>query len=346
MRRLIINGHKLHAAALLLLAAVAGVPAVAAPTMEAHPGRFEPYVDVTLYPTFPFVKDADHVDGHYTLAFVTSDGACTAAWGGVIPITQGFITSDVAKLRKEGGDVIASFGGESGTDLAESCTDEASLQQQYQTTVDEYALTSIDFDVEGSALEDSTGINLRNEAVAALEIANPNLKVSYTLPVATSGLTQDGIGVLTNATQNGARVDIVNIMAMDFGPPESKMGAAVINSANSTLSQLGRVYAGQSPAQLRAMLGVTPMIGENDSSGEVFTPADAKQLLKFVTANEIGRVAMWSETRDRTCPKAVAVHPGVARGSGRSIFSAASATCSGIEQKPFAFSTIFSATDN
>jgi len=328
------------------LSTVAFAGAASGADTLSHPGRFAPFVDVTLYPTFPLVKDAPFVDGHYTLAFITSDGACKAAWGGEIPIAQGFLKGAIAQLRSEGGDVIASFGGQSGTDLAESCTDLSSLKAQYQKVVNEYALTSIDFDVEGGALSDPTGINLRNQAIAELEAANPQLKVSYTLPVATYGLTSAGTSLLANAEQDGARVDLVNIMAMDFGPPEKQMGNTVIAASNATLGQLSTLYPSKTAAQLRAMFGVTPMIGDNDTAAEVVTLADAQQIVKYVTANGIGRIAMWSEARDRTCPKPLAIPFVFDPFGSQRVIPNASPTCSGVQQKPFAFSTIFSSADN
>ena len=50
-----------------------------------------------------------------------------------------------------------------------------------------------------------------------------------------------------------------------------------------------------------AMLGVTPMIGQNDDT-EVFSLADAQQLTSFVQANHVGLVAFWSIDRDQVCP--------------------------------------------
>jgi chitinase len=242
-----------------------------------HAGRFAPYVDVSLEPTFALVRDAHDVGGH--------------------------------------------------------------------ATIDPYAFTSLDFDVEGAALTEAASIDLRNKAIAALEIANPGVRASYTLPVLPSGLTQDGVNLLSGAIANGARVDTVNIMTVDYGRPDGHMGRDAIAAADATLAQLSKLYPGNTPAELRAMLGVTPMIGHNDSSGEIFSLADATTLRDDVTTRGFGRVSMWSAARDRSCGGAVAFHPALERGSGRRVLSDASSECSGIVQKPWAFSAIFRTVD-
>ncbi len=59
---------------------------------------------------------------YFTLAFITSGGGCTPAWGGVIPVTDDFYHEEINALRGSGGDVILSFGGASGIELAMACT--------------------------------------------------------------------------------------------------------------------------------------------------------------------------------------------------------------------------------
>lgn len=53
--------------------------------------------------------------------------------------------------------------------------------------------------------------------MCALQAANPGLTISYTLPVLPTGLTPNGVALLANAVQRGVRVDVVNIMTMDYG---------------------------------------------------------------------------------------------------------------------------------
>jgi chitinase len=263
---------------------------------------------MTASPTQSLVADSQNGGiKFYSLAFITADEStpCEAAWGSAVPLSQlstflPNLDSDIQTLRSQGGDVIVSFGGEAGTELAQSCTSESALQAQYQSIIDHYQVSHIDFDIEGPAVTDSASIDLRNRTLAALEAANPGLVVSYTLPVLPTGLVTSGIDLLQNAIADGVRVDVVDIMAMDYGSsfPPDKMGQNAIDASNSLISQLKSLYPSRSDAQVRAMVGVTPMSGANDVAPENFTTADAQQLLGYAQSAGITELAMWSVNRD------------------------------------------------
>lgn len=50
-----------------------------------------------------------------------------------------------------------------------------------------------------------------------MQAANPGLTVSFTLPVLPAGLTADGVRLLESCVSHGVRVDVLNIMSMDYG---------------------------------------------------------------------------------------------------------------------------------
>lgn len=50
-----------------------------------------------------------------------------------------------------------------------------------------------------------------------MQAANPGLTVSFTLPVLPAGLTADGVRLLQSCVSHGVRVDVLNIMSMDYG---------------------------------------------------------------------------------------------------------------------------------
>ncbi|HYW23023.1 MAG TPA: carbohydrate binding domain-containing protein [Terriglobales bacterium] len=273
------------------------------------PGHYyAPYVDLTASPTQSLVADSRNGGiEFYSLAFITADEStpCEAAWGSAVPLSQlstflPNLDSDIRSLRSQGGDVIVSFGGEAGTELAQSCTSESGLQAQYQSIIDHYQVSHLDFDIEGPAVTDSASIDLRNRTLAALEAANPGLVVSYTLPVLPTGLVTSGIDLLQNAIADGVNVSVVDVMAMDYGSsfPPDKMGQNAIDASNSLISQLKSLYPSKSDAQIRAMVGVTPMSGANDVAPENFTLADAQQLLGYARSAGITELAMWSVNRD------------------------------------------------
>jgi len=288
---------------------------------QPWPGRvFAPYVDVNQYPAFSLIDTYNQTGQKYfTLAFIISGGGCTPAWGGTIPLEDDHYMDEINSIRNVGGNVIVSFGGANGTELAQACSDVASLQAAYQSVIDKYDLDWIDLDIEGAAVGDMTSVDRRNKAVANLQAANPGLKVAYCLPVLPSGLTQDGLNVVDNAKSNGVDVYAVNVMAMDYGDwaapdPEGNMGQYAIDAANSTRNQTGE------------NIGVTPMIGQNDVSSERFYQSDAQQLVDWAKGTSWVRLlSFWSANRDNgNCPG-----------------GSADPKCSGISQTDFEFTNIF-----
>jgi chitinase len=224
--------------------------------------------------------------------------------------------------------VIVSFGGAAGQELAQACSDASSLQAQYQAIINRYNVTHLDFDVEGGEQGDQTTYDRRNTALAALQQANPGLTISFTLPSATTGLESDSIGLLNNAVSHGVTFNIVNLMVMDYGGPDSQMGQEAINAANGLHGQLQQIFLNKSSSQLWSMVGLTPMIGKNDSSGEVFSLSNASQVLSFAQSNKIGELSFWAVSRDNGgCPGET--------GNG------SSDTCSGISQSNYAFLDTF-----
>jgi len=288
---------------------------------------FAPYVDMTLWPTFELTSNLPNVGKYYTLAFIVDGGSCTASWGGYYTLAQDFPDAQIASTRAAGGDVIVSFGGEAGSELALGCSSVTALEAQYDAVVNQYNLSRIDFDVEGAAEADSNSIKRRNSAIALLQAAHPNLQVSYTLPVLPTGLTQDGINLISDAIAKGVNIATVNVMAMDYGGPDTQMGQDAINAGLATASQLGALpgYSAMSEAQLNAMIGVTPLIGINDINSEVFQLSDAQLLLSYAQNNGWGLLSFWSAARDNQCPQPV---------------NSSQNTCSGVTQTPWEFSGI------
>ena len=301
------------------------------------PGIAAPYVDLGAWPT-PSLPQLSTATGlkDFSLGFIINGSTtCTASWFGAYATSTGWDASDFNAIRASGGDIQPSFGGENGTELAQSCTDVPSLTAQYQSVVDIYDLDRIDFDIEGAAVADHASIDRRSAAIAAVQAAQAakgrDLKVTLTLPVLPTGLTADGLYVLQSAHAHGMKVTAVNGMAMDFGDstapnPAGKMGAYAIQSAQALSAQIDSVWTGLSTAQTWAMVGVTPMIGQNDEADEVFGLADAQQLIAFADQNHLGELAFWAVTRDQSCTN----------GGGLS-------TCTEITQTPYQFSKLFAA---
>ncbi|MDX3851881.1 ricin-type beta-trefoil lectin domain protein [Streptomyces sp. AK02-01A] len=320
--------------AVLALAATAVVATGTSASAAANPGPgfpaqyAAPYVETWGSPSA--IANARNATGlkYFTLAFVIDGGGCNATFNGDTSITDAGWTSAINSLRSAGGDVIASFGGASGTELGVACTTVASLKTQYKRAIDGLNLTRVDLDIEGGQLGNTAANDRRNKALAQLQqeyaAAGRKLDVQYTLPVNPTGLEQESIDLLNNAKSNNLTVNLVNIMTMDYGPAMD-MGRAATDAATALRTQLGRIWTTKTDAQLWAMEGNTPMIGVNDTQAEVFTTANATTLANFAKSKGIQELAFWAVGRDKACAT-----------NGQ-----LSDTCSGTSQSAYQFSSIF-----
>jgi len=282
---------------------------------------FAPYADIS----FTSIQASYQATGqkYYAIAFVLAyAGSCTPAWDASHLMSENYYATEINTIRAAGGDVIVVFGGASGYDLASTCTTVSSLQAAIQSVINQYKVTWIDLNIEGGMVFDTASVDRRNKAVKALQDANPNLKVSYTLPVLASGLPQEEINVLTNAKSNGVRIDYVNVMTMNYGPSGIDMGQGSIDAAVNTHNQL--VSLG-----INAKIGITPMIGQNNTAGEIFYLSDADEVVAFAKANSyVGWLSFWSLGRDNGgCPGQTTASP----------------FCSGLTQGTYDFTNKFKA---
>jgi len=310
------------AASAALLCLILG-GSLAAQSAPPTPGvTFAPYVDISKLTTGLAQVHASSGIRIFTLAFIVSGNGCVPAWGGTRPVaTDAAMTADIASLREAGGDVIIAFGGYDGTDLGQACNDRGSLQAAYQAVIDKYKAKCLDFDVEHTAIEDPVSIDRRSQVLKALAAANPGLQINYTLPATPAGLTDRSVNVIKSAVKYGTPVAVVNLMTMDYGKPVplGAMGPNAVGAASGALCQLKSLG-------LNARVGITPMIGINDTPGETFTLDDARVVVNYALANSnsIALLAFWSVGRDNgSCSPTV------------------SPLCSGVTQKEWEFTRIF-----
>lgn len=258
----------------------------------------------------------------YTVAFIIGDKQGNPTWDGRWPMEQNLYADQIRLIRGRGGDVIVSFGGEAGTEIAISETNTAALEAKYQSVIDRYKLTWLDFDIEGDSLFKTTAIQRRNTVLASLQAKNPGLIVSYTLPVDPKGISPESQNLLGDARARGVKVHSANVMTMDFGRRYSKgrkMSDVSIASALKAREQCQAIDAS-------IKIGLTAMIGQNDERGEVFTPDDARALMTWAQGQPwVCSLSFWASNRD----------------AGRMEKDKTGNTTSGIEQKPWEFTLIF-----
>lgn len=298
---------------------------------------FGGYVNVTSVPRYEFEGQDAASQGRTVLSFVVADpdDACAPSWGGYYGLDDAAQKLDldtrIDTLRGNGGDVVASFGGQSGTELATGCEDPDELYDAYRAVVERYDLDAVDLDIEMDDLQDAEAGSRRAEAVARLQAERPDddpLEVWVTLPVGTEGLDEQSQQTVTQLLEAGVNLAGVNLMTMNYGDgkdSEQSSYDASVAAARAAQTQVKELYgrAGQelSDEQAWQHLGLTPMIGHNDVEGETFDLAAAQQLNRFAREQGIGRLSLWSLDRDRACT------------TDESATQWASSLCSGVEQQ-------------
>ncbi len=324
------------AAATLTAGAVAAALAVTtagtASAAAAWPSHvFAPYVDTGLYYSGnPLTTWAsDYGTKYYTLAFVDGGGC---AWS--LP-SESTWAPDITALQAAGGDVSVSFGGYTvdtdGDDLGATCSSASAMATQVESVVTTLGVTHLDFDIESSEQDNATDLARTAQALALVRswgTANgKSLYITYTVPTLSTGLTSEGLAVIQAAAANGFTPNVVNVMAMDYGTSGTEMGTAADSAISAVASQVESTF-GVSSSTAYGMLGVTPMIGQNDSSGEIFTLADASTVESYAASHGIAWTSFWSEGRDN---------------GGCSGSTSASSSCSGLTQNTGQFTQIFQA---
>lgn len=316
-------------------------------TPDAEPW-FAGYVDVTATPVFPFEAPENESSQDVMLSFIVADkdDACVPTWGTHYTLDEAAEQLDLdrrlARLEQTGGGYSISFGGLTNDELATVCTDESDLIGAYRSVIDRYKVTTVDFDIEADDLADTRGGERRASAVAALQserrTAGEDLAVWLTLPGATFGLTEEGTDAVAQFLEAGVDLAGVNVMTMNFGASRDDgetMAEASARSATAVHRQLGALYSradlSLNDAARWAKIGITPMIGQNDVTEEVFTKADATDLNRFAVEKGVGRVSMWSLNRDTEC------------GANYVTLSIVSDSCSGVAQGEFRFAEALAA---
>ena len=110
------------------------------------------------------------------------------------------------------------------------------------------------------------------------------------------GFLPSALTLLNDAKNSGTNIDIVNAMTMNYGVASqvTDMGAAALSAIKGAYRQVESILPG-------TKLGVTPMIGPNDTPGEYFSLADAEFVvnnLKSGSYNYVGFVSIWESHRD------------------------------------------------
>ncbi|OUM59330.1 glycoside hydrolase family 18 protein, partial [Piromyces sp. E2] len=207
--------------------------------------------------------------------------------------------------KKDGGRVIISFGGAFNDELALHHDSASSLAKEYKKVIEKYQPIRIDFDMEGTGLDDNVAKGRKAEEVhklraQALNIVRKELKdkmpsISLCLPVNPDvGFNDSALAVIKAMKNENVPIDNINIMAMDYGSYYKSRGfyENTINSLEKSYEQSRSIYPD-------VKMGVIPMIGQNDD-GAILTLQDAERIVDYLKSKKyVNTVSMWSINRDK-----------------------------------------------
>lgn len=278
-----------------------------------------PYVDVTA--ERPDLVAATQAAGaeQVVLSFVlASDGRCTPAWGGVLPLDDPELNAETIALRDHGVEPVVASGGAHGEYLEQACGSSGALAGAYGAALDAVGARNLDVDVEADV---DAG-----RVIAALDQLHSERDIDVALTLRVSGpevgLEPAAIDLVRRAVAADVPVT-VNPMVMNFAY-EGGWADAMTRSVDSVARQLAEIRPGWTPADPALGLGLTVMIGRTDV-GDVTSLDDAAAVRDFARERGLTRLGMWSLARDNgSCPdEAVAV-----------------AHCSGISQSDYEFTNV------
>ncbi len=236
-----------------------------------------------------------------SLTWAFASGECGSEnWAGVTPAA--LVAQNVSQWVGANKKYIVSTGGANGVFTCGSDAGFEAFIQRYNSA----SLQGIDFDIEGGQSQD-----VINALVARVKVAqgnHPNLRFSFTLATlggnAPQSLGTIGVNVMNSIKSSGLTNYYVNLMAMDYGSAiasnctlgsggKCDMAQSAINSAVNLHNYWGVAYN---------RIEVTPMIGGNDATDEVFTIANVDTLSAWAKANGLAGIHFWSLDRDVDCP--------------------------------------------
>ncbi|MGL4343766.1 MAG: immunoglobulin-like domain-containing protein, partial [Cellulosilyticaceae bacterium] len=288
-----------------------------------------PFVDMGAWVTKPgyanngapnLVKLAEDTDvNFFNLGFIQSvggqirDNKLVWGWAGLEALSESGpdhtqylgIKQSIRELREMGGDVTISLGGLNGQTFWQATQDVDILTNTYMELVTGYGLTRLDLDIEGNA-QDKAQNQVNAKAIKKVQDAT-GVDIVLTVPVAPSGLTYEGKGVIEAYLAEGVEVEVINLMTMCYGPanllPGENYGTASLRAVDSTKDQLKDLYARHagetlSDEEAYAKLGTTPSIGFEGAAHPIFTTEWAELIVNHAIENGLAMTSFWSLGRD------------------------------------------------
>ena len=254
-----------------------------------------------------------------TLTWGFANGECGAETLGGLD-APAVAAANVAAFNRAGIGYIVSTGGEAGVF---TCASDAGME----AFIARYAsprLVGIDFDIEGKQTPEMIDALVRRAVV--VQRRHPQLRLSFTLATlaandgSRASLNALGQSVLRTIRAHGLASYTINLMVMDYGPPQASncvvangacdMGRSAIQAAENLNSLHGLAFS---------QIELTPMLGVNDVAQNDLLEGDARVIARYARDKGLAGVRFWSLDRDQPCPRPP---------------SGASPRCSGLQSVP------------
>lgn len=237
---------------------------------------------------------------------------CDLTWGGSVDVAA--YASEITKAVKSKLRLIASVGATGGVDAARTCGTASALEAPLARVLD-LGVRDLDFTIPGSEIADDAVNARRAQVVKDLQARYRGLKVSYTLPAVTGGQSADVdtlVRPLAAARKAGAVIDRVNLLPVDVTSPlgtvDSLLKSArsvdaargVIDTATGLHERIMQILGLDADTAWRT-LGIVPVLGGADLTGNTPLPGGVTRLLSFAKANGLGLVGFLPLVSTGTC---------------------------------------------
>lgn len=243
--------------------------------------------------------------GAITLAFAT--GECGSEnWGGVPGAA--FASANIARINSAGINYVISTGGAAGSFTCGSPMNLKAFIDRYNGA----HLVGVDFDIEAGQSQAQLQ-SLVNGAVYAAGFY-PNLRFSFTLATlgasdgSYGGVNSTGDAVVKLVKASGLQNYTINLMTMDYG--SGIPSVCVVKSGGVCDMGQSAIQAVQNLQHTYGIplskIEITPMIGVNDVSSNVFQIADIDKVTSYAATNKLAGVHFWSLDRDTPCSQGTA----------------------------------------
>ena len=242
--------------------------------------------------------------------YLNADGSIRWCWGGYGSLTEGSnssqyngIKKSIQNLRDSGGEIVVSFGGQTGASPWTCTQNVDALEKMYEDVISTYSLARIDLDIETSN-QDASHASANAKAIKIVQ-DKTGVEVSLTIPIMPSGWQDKQIALINAYLSEGVKLVCINSMTMCYGAgtlPGEDYAWASIRALKNANKQLGEIYKQHgktlSEKDLYKKMGATVAIGYEGDAFPIFTTKNMQVVANFAKEVGLGLFSFWSINRD------------------------------------------------